>query len=92
MDSSPLSQQRAVASLQCMFVGDSLAMPVHWYYNPMDILKQFSGGITKLEAAPEHHPSSIMSLHSTLPLPPSPIIEGSLPTCLPARLATSAAP
>lgn len=40
-------------------------MPVHWYYNPMDILKQFSGGITKLEAAPKHHPSSIMSLHST---------------------------
>jgi len=60
-----LSAQRAEASLQSMFVGDSLAMPVHWYYNPMDILKQFSGGITQLEAAPEHHPSSIMSLHST---------------------------
>ena len=40
-------------------------MPVHWYYNLMDIYKQFSGGITKLEAAPKHHPSSIMSLHST---------------------------
>lgn len=40
-------------------------MPVHWYYNPMDIFKQFSGGITKFEAAPEFHPSSIMSLHST---------------------------
>lgn len=48
-----------------MFVADSLAMPVHWYYNPMDILKQFPGGITKLEAAPKYHPSSIMSLHST---------------------------
>lgn len=65
MDSLTLSKQRAAASLQSMFVGDSLAMPVHWYYNPMDILKQFSGGITKLEAAPKHHPSSIMSLHST---------------------------
>lgn len=59
------TQQRAAASLLSMFVGDSLAMPVHWYYNPMDIFKQFSGGITKLEDAPKHHPSSIMSLHST---------------------------
>ena len=48
-----------------MFVGDSLAMPVHWYYNTMDIFRQFSGGIAKLEDAPAHHPSSIMSLHST---------------------------
>ena len=65
MNSLSITQQRAVASLQSMFVADALAMPVHWYYNPMDILKQFSGGITKLEAAPKHHPSSIMSLHST---------------------------
>lgn len=65
MSQNPQSQRRAEASLQLMFVGDSLAMPVHWYYNPMDIFKQFPGGITKLEAAPEHHPSSIMSLHST---------------------------
>ncbi len=65
MNKLSTSQQRATASLQSMFVGDSLAMPVHWYYNPMDILKQFRGGITKLEAAPAHHPSSIMSLHST---------------------------
>ena len=58
-------QQRAAASLKSMFLGDSLAMPVHWYYNPMDIFKQFPGGITHLEAAPKNHPSSIMSLHST---------------------------
>jgi len=48
-----------------MFIGDALAMPVHWYYNPMDIFRQFPGGIGKLEAAPAFHPSSIMSLHST---------------------------
>ena len=40
-------------------------MPVHWYYNPIDILKAFPGGIQKLEDATEYHPSSIMSLHST---------------------------
>jgi|TARA_B110000263_G_scaffold241102_1_gene244980 ADP-ribosylglycohydrolase len=65
MSNLSIAQKRAAASLRCMFVGDSLAMPVHWYYNPMDIFKQFSGGITKLEAAPKYHPSSIMSLHST---------------------------
>jgi len=48
-----------------MYVGDSLAMPVHWYYNRMDIFKQFPDGISRLEAAPKFHPSSIMSLHST---------------------------
>lgn len=65
MENLSATQQRAATSLQSMFVGDSLAMPVHWYYNTMDILKQFPGGITKLEAAPTFHPSSIMSLHST---------------------------
>jgi len=65
MTSLSTPAQRAAASLQSMFVGDSLSMPVHWYYNRMDILKQFSDGIIKFEAAPEHHPSSIMSLHST---------------------------
>lgn len=58
-------QQHALAALQSLFVADALAMPVHWYYNPMDIFRQFPGGITQLEPAPARHPSSIMSLHST---------------------------
>ncbi|WP_319549756.1 ADP-ribosylglycohydrolase family protein [Desulfogranum marinum] len=57
--------ERARAGLRSLYVGDSLAMPVHWYYNPMDILEAFPGGIQKFEDAPENHPSSIMSLHST---------------------------
>lgn len=41
-------------------------MPVHWFYRPADILRFFPPhGITKMEAAPAEHPSSIMSLHST---------------------------
>lgn len=60
-----ISIQRAEAALRSLFVGDSLAMPVHWYYNPGDIYRQFPGGIYKLEDAPALHPSSIMSLHST---------------------------
>lgn len=58
--------ERARAGLRSLYVGDSLAMPVHWYYNPNDILKDFPGGIQTLEDAPAHHPSSIMSLHSTV--------------------------
>lgn len=56
---------RAIAALKNMFVADALSMPVHWYYNPLDIEKAFPGGVTRLESAPEYHPSSIMSLHST---------------------------
>ena len=41
-------------------------MPVHWFYNPGNILTAFPPhGIQRMEAAPEVHPSSIMSLHST---------------------------
>ncbi|GFH33012.1 uncharacterized protein HaLaN_32321, partial [Haematococcus lacustris] len=39
-------------------------MPVHWYYNPDDIVRDF-GGITKYEAPKARHPSSIMSLSNT---------------------------
>ena len=60
-----LQQLRTDAALKNLFVADALAMPVHWYYNPLDIEKAFPGGITRLEAAPEYHPGSIMSLHST---------------------------
>ena len=60
-----IQQKRAAAALKNIFVADALAMPVHWYYNPLDIERAFPGGITRFEAAPEYHPSSIMSLHST---------------------------
>ena len=60
-----LQQRRASTALKNLFVADALAMPVHWYYNPLDIEKAFPGGISRLEAAPEYHPASIMSLHST---------------------------
>ncbi|WP_263656786.1 hypothetical protein [Marinobacter halotolerans] len=56
---------RVISALQTQFIADALAMPVHWYYNPMDIDRAFPGGIQQFEAAPEFHPSSIMSLHST---------------------------
>jgi ADP-ribosylglycohydrolase len=60
-----LSSARASAALQLSFIADSLAMPVHWFYNPLGIDHAFPGGITRFEAAPAFHPSSIMNLHST---------------------------
>lgn len=62
---SSLERQRARAGLRNQFVADALAMPVHWFYNPLEIDRAFPGGIRTLEAAPAHHPSSIMALHST---------------------------
>jgi ADP-ribosylglycohydrolase len=57
--------ERAIAALQNAFIGDALAMPVHWFYNPSDIYRIFPLGVEQFEDAPEFHPSSIMSLHST---------------------------
>lgn len=57
---------RSRAAMFNLFIGDALAMPVHWYYNPGDIIRAFPPhGIRQMEAAPEQHPSSIMRLHST---------------------------
>ena len=60
-----LEHAQARSALQAMFIGDSLAMPAHWFYRVFNIEQAFNGGITQFEAAPKHHPSSIMSLHST---------------------------
>lgn len=57
--------ERVRAALKSMFIADSLAMPVHWFYRTADIYKLFPDGISSFHDAPEFHPSSIMSLHST---------------------------
>jgi len=61
-----LKRSRAKAALVNLFIGDALSMPVHWFYNPFDIIKFFPpNGIAKMQAAPKLHPNSIMNLHST---------------------------
>lgn len=68
LDSSreELKRFRVKSALINLFIGDALSMPVHWFYNPVNIIKSFPPfGITKMEAAPLYHPSSIMNLHST---------------------------
>ncbi|PKG77751.1 ADP-ribosylglycohydrolase family protein [Shewanella sp. Actino-trap-3] len=64
MNHTPSQPLRVTWALKTSFIADALAMPVHWYYQPMEIERAFTGGIERFEAAPEFHPSSIMSLHS----------------------------
>ncbi len=47
-----------------MFVGDALAMPVHWYYDIAALRRDF-GVIRDFQPPRDFHPSSIMSLAST---------------------------
>ena len=47
-----------------LFVGDSLAMPVHWYYNLAQLRRDF-GVIRKYEAPKYPFPGSIMNLSNT---------------------------
>lgn len=43
-----------------LFIGDALAMPVHWYYNRKNIYTDFPDGITDYEAPRHPHPESFM--------------------------------
>ncbi len=56
--------ERIRGALWGMFVGDALAMPVHWYYNIAALQRDF-GTIRDYQAPKDHHPSSIMALAST---------------------------
>jgi ADP-ribosyl-[dinitrogen reductase] hydrolase len=47
-----------------MFVGDALAMPVHWYYDVAALQRDF-GTIRDYQAPKDFHPNSIMALAST---------------------------
>ena len=42
------------------FIADSMAMPVHWYYQRKYIKEGFDGGIKGYEDAPHPHPESFM--------------------------------
>ncbi|GBF98933.1 hypothetical protein Rsub_11725 [Raphidocelis subcapitata] len=55
---------RVRGALWGVFIADALSMPVHWYYNPGDIKRDF-GRVTDYRAPKERHPSSIMSLSNT---------------------------
>ncbi len=46
------------------FIGDSLAMPVHWYYDINQFKRDF-GKLTKYEAPKANFPNSILNLSNT---------------------------
>ncbi|MDL0432753.1 ADP-ribosylglycohydrolase family protein [Marinobacter sp. TBZ242] len=52
--------QRIENALWGAFIGDALAMPVHWFYSPENIRKQFPGGIDRYYPAPHPHPDAFM--------------------------------
>ena len=65
MNNMPLNKtDRMRGALWGMFVGDALAMPVHWYYNIAALWQDF-GQITDYQAPKAHHPNSIMALSNT---------------------------
>ncbi len=55
-------KQRKTEAFWGLFVGDAVAMPVHWYYNPRDIHTGYGGWLTGYRAPNKQHPSSILSL------------------------------
>lgn len=65
MYTTPLNKaDRMRGALWGMFIGDALAMPVHWYYNIAALWQDF-GQICDYQAPKAKHPSSIMPLAST---------------------------
>ena len=55
---------RIRGALWGMFIGDALAMPVHWYYSISTLWQDF-GQIRDYQAPKVHHPNSIMALANT---------------------------
>ena len=62
--SLPTKADRLRGALWGMFVGDALAMPVHWYYN-IAVLQRDFGEIRDFHPPKAEHPNSIMALAST---------------------------
>ncbi|XP_038050237.1 uncharacterized protein LOC119723584 isoform X2 [Patiria miniata] len=49
-------------SLWGMVVGDALSMPVHWYYDPDDIRRDYGDWLSGFVAPKTRHPSSILTI------------------------------
>ncbi|KAG5188718.1 ADP-ribosylation/Crystallin J1 [Tribonema minus] len=56
--------ERVKACLGGMYIGDALAMPVHWYYDVRQLKRDF-GRITQYEVPKPTFPGSIMNLSNT---------------------------
>jgi ADP-ribosyl-[dinitrogen reductase] hydrolase len=63
-NNQPSRADRMRGALWGMFIGDALAMPVHWYYSTSTLWQDF-GNIRDYQAPKAHHPNSIMALANT---------------------------
>lgn len=61
--------QRRVGALMAMFIGDALAMPVHWYYNRRALATDY-GHVTDYLTPRNPHPDSILWRSSYRPAGP----------------------
>ena len=55
-----IRRRRLCNALWCLFIGDALAMPAHWYYNTDNIARDFDGGLRGFADPPHPHPESFM--------------------------------
>lgn len=55
-----MNKTRIQNALWSAFIGDSLAMPVHWYYSADDNRAALPEGVTSYESPPHPHPDSFM--------------------------------
>ena len=62
--SQDVIKNKVAGALLGFYIGDALAMPVHWYYDLNQLRKDF-GSITKYEAPKPQFPGSIMNLSNT---------------------------
>ena len=67
MKDNPTYEQRVSGALVGMFIGDALAMPVHWYYNT-DALRRDYGEVREYLAPKNPHPDSILWRSSYTPV------------------------
>jgi ADP-ribosyl-[dinitrogen reductase] hydrolase len=64
----PLTDEsRCRGSLHGLFIGDALAMPVHWYYDTLELQGDY-GRVTDFLAPKNPHPDSILWRSSYTPL------------------------
>lgn len=61
---SPATLDRVRGALWGIYIADALSMPVHWYYDPRVLQRDF-GRITTYQAPKPVHPGSIMSVSNT---------------------------
>jgi ADP-ribosyl-[dinitrogen reductase] hydrolase len=66
MKENTMNSDRIKGALYGMFIGDALAMPVHWYYD-REALKRDYGRVTNYLAPKNPHPDSILWRSSYTP-------------------------